>query len=613
MDPTDKEVNIVGPFAGYIAASYSLFQHNPLDLSRQTVRLVCVLPDLTRRGRIQCRLWHSKTSAEEYRCVSYMWGASTDMYVVNVNGKGFAVRENLWRFLDAARQDLSGQALWIDALCINQETVEERNHQVQQMGTIYMNAKLTVTWISGMNNIFRLLQDDALVGNAWCVHSALGQTQDGLTLLCNNEYWRRVWVIQEILLAKELVLMTESCLLAWTKFSQFLLGHSTSKVKVSVMDLEKDVQQQIEDSWPAKLAQMRMMSSGQMHEHSLFDLLRSFGKSQCSDIRDRVLGLLGLACDFGPETFQLVDYSKDVVRLFELVMKFCTSNANVLSDARVLIQGSNLTREQLMQVVKALPGVGVRTSSLRKAAELGGDYLECEHCEASLVFKSLRDSATSALPTSWLESNHDTNEAARRYTISGAPLNTGHIRKGFSICCLADYGFNVHLVFGDGHLSAHNSLERMFRNLQEGVLLPRHDRHSCYSLSIMREAKFSLCQSVKGGASVIHGDFLAKCFLLFGIPSEAPFIKRYLLHTDDDEQNDKASGQTPRTTALQRISSIDEPLDQGSQHDDYGDMLVQSNGQGDAEAWRFSQDLRLVEDFVCMDFFNSHEGVEHYS
>jgi hypothetical protein len=37
--------------------------------------------------------------------------------------------------------------IWIDAICINQQDNEEKDHQVQHMGEIYRNAKLVVVWL----------------------------------------------------------------------------------------------------------------------------------------------------------------------------------------------------------------------------------------------------------------------------------------------------------------------------------------------------------------------------------------------------------------------------------------------------------------------------------
>ena len=39
------------------------------------------------------------------------------------------------------------EALWIDSICIDQDSLEERSHQVQQMGDIYIKAKELYIWL----------------------------------------------------------------------------------------------------------------------------------------------------------------------------------------------------------------------------------------------------------------------------------------------------------------------------------------------------------------------------------------------------------------------------------------------------------------------------------
>jgi hypothetical protein len=51
--------------------------------------------------------------------VSYTWGPSYPTREISLEGQSFTVRENLWQFLDAAR-DYAKDWLWIDQVCIDQ-------------------------------------------------------------------------------------------------------------------------------------------------------------------------------------------------------------------------------------------------------------------------------------------------------------------------------------------------------------------------------------------------------------------------------------------------------------------------------------------------------------
>jgi hypothetical protein len=74
-----------------------------------------------------------------YSCLSYMWGESVTEYEVILNGRSFHVRKNLYQFLRMASRHPKHMrsALWIDAMCIDQNNDVEKGHQVKRMGDIY--------------------------------------------------------------------------------------------------------------------------------------------------------------------------------------------------------------------------------------------------------------------------------------------------------------------------------------------------------------------------------------------------------------------------------------------------------------------------------------------
>jgi hypothetical protein len=56
-----------------------------------------------------------------------------------------AITKNLKEALVSLRLTEGPRHLWVDAVCIDQANVKERNHQVAQMGTIYANASSLVS------------------------------------------------------------------------------------------------------------------------------------------------------------------------------------------------------------------------------------------------------------------------------------------------------------------------------------------------------------------------------------------------------------------------------------------------------------------------------------
>jgi hypothetical protein len=73
---------------------------------------------------------------------------------LHINGHDFAATSNLVAYLRRARKFFreSGDCArsdphWIDAICINQSDVAERNQEVRRMDTIYNSASMAVGWL----------------------------------------------------------------------------------------------------------------------------------------------------------------------------------------------------------------------------------------------------------------------------------------------------------------------------------------------------------------------------------------------------------------------------------------------------------------------------------
>jgi hypothetical protein len=155
--------------------------------------------------------------------------------------------------------------LWADGLCINQADTAERSHQVQLMGEIYGDAELVISWLGHKNSEILgrslaaldllhsltshlskdefaslrwmepypfLYEDDAVESspdNGGHISNDDGRNSSGddtgggsndtveryrptnklwssLDALCALAYWERVWIVQEVVLAKSLLL-----------------------------------------------------------------------------------------------------------------------------------------------------------------------------------------------------------------------------------------------------------------------------------------------------------------------------------------------------------------------------------------------------------------------
>lgn len=83
----------------------------------------------------------------QYFCLSYTWQPHGPTHEILVNDEQVSIGHNLWLFLCSARSAALDKPLWVDALCIDQSNLQERNEVVSRMGDIYANAERVITWL----------------------------------------------------------------------------------------------------------------------------------------------------------------------------------------------------------------------------------------------------------------------------------------------------------------------------------------------------------------------------------------------------------------------------------------------------------------------------------
>jgi hypothetical protein len=134
-----------------------VFRYAPLDHMTGSIRLIQILPG-PEDSVIRCEMLHTTIYEATYTCVSYTWEPEYPKHNIEINGHVLSVGHNLHQFLQAYRchreqgelqvrkfdervprgvnKTPLANMLWIDAICIAQSDVHEKNHQVQQMGSI---------------------------------------------------------------------------------------------------------------------------------------------------------------------------------------------------------------------------------------------------------------------------------------------------------------------------------------------------------------------------------------------------------------------------------------------------------------------------------------------
>jgi len=144
------------------------YQYEPLPPN--CIRLLELLPAQKNGEVIQCQLYAIDLgeSPGHYEALSYVWGdPKQPREVISVNGAALSIYETLHQILVSLRRGDSVRPLWIDAICINQDDIDERNTQVPLMRDIYKDAGRTVVWLgppdSKAENRFRRSTEETFI------------------------------------------------------------------------------------------------------------------------------------------------------------------------------------------------------------------------------------------------------------------------------------------------------------------------------------------------------------------------------------------------------------------------------------------------------------------
>ena len=207
------------------------FKYSPLP-KKTSIRLI----DL-RSGNwldpLVCQLHVADiTNVSRYTALSYVWGDSDDTVGIQCEDRTLSITRNLDEALRHLRHDSDSVKLWVDAVCINQGDVDERSQQVKLMADIYRSADLVLVWLgqdetgiaqeafdnieAQVDFIRKLTAQDVELGQSrW---HPLRESLDPVIALCRRAWFFRSWTVQEVGLARRVVLHWGQAELDWNKF-----------------------------------------------------------------------------------------------------------------------------------------------------------------------------------------------------------------------------------------------------------------------------------------------------------------------------------------------------------------------------------------------------------
>ena len=123
------------------------YQYRSLS-SPRAIRVLELLPAASLHRKLHCGL--VETSVDDplpFDALSYVWGYPQGDKPLICGGQTILITENCELALRYLRRKDRKVLLWVDAVCIDQYSVLERNHQVSVMGSIYHKAKNVIIWL----------------------------------------------------------------------------------------------------------------------------------------------------------------------------------------------------------------------------------------------------------------------------------------------------------------------------------------------------------------------------------------------------------------------------------------------------------------------------------
>lgn len=325
------------------------------------VRILKLLPGLDKQP-IECVLDTASLDGEDcrYQALSYTWGSLDHMLDITCNGMTFAITRNLHSALLRLRGKEHVVPLWVDALYINQsqdsQALREREAQVQLMWIIFPGRKkLSPIWGETVDHQedfedflwpFRNLPDNprtsaevtGLKAGEYGLPGMQHACWPTLAQVLSQDYFQRVWIIQECVLATKLEFLLGTArygadfleiLLQARLYGRFLAAKLASGVNLALEEGDVDLSisnvasffsalshdhpreiMALRKAWWANNApEWKLFRQSMVHEKML-----NCASHEAMDKRDKIYSLLGLLFQDGHRVIE-VDYSDTVENL----------------------------------------------------------------------------------------------------------------------------------------------------------------------------------------------------------------------------------------------------------------------------------------------------------
>jgi Heterokaryon incompatibility protein (HET) len=265
---------------------------------------ICVFEHMKGQDCPECREYH----APDYEAISYTWGDMTATDFIQVNGRLLPVTSNCALTLIRLRYTNKPRLIWIDAICIDQKFLQERNHQLHIMNRIYGSASKVLIFLG---------DGDSSTDLAMKIVHTIGLSESGKDLfsdvlhfdsasailgIVQRPWFNRIWVLQEVAWSWSATVICGGTELPWDSFRKGLLRlvGKLSFEPPSVLSFKRDNLHNYFDMTP----------------QVMFSELSRTRHCKATDPLDKIYALYPLASPFNDQlSLPPVDYNQSPLEL----------------------------------------------------------------------------------------------------------------------------------------------------------------------------------------------------------------------------------------------------------------------------------------------------------
>ena len=233
---------------------------------------------------------------------------------------------------------------WIDRMCINQADTDERNQQVMLMGDIFRNALQVLAWLDEVDEhtapAFNFIKHVADVSASLDFNAVPPAPSEGAELpdaqippledpgwaavdeLFTREYFKRAWIFQEIVIARNALLCCGDLHVNWMNLKWLVICRSVLDRDTNAKRDLARYRKEIGSRGVMHMIQAQTFVEMEWQDDDflkLWVLLGSRRGNQASEDRDRVFSLLKVAID-GSAPALRPDYRKSVREVYASVV-----------------------------------------------------------------------------------------------------------------------------------------------------------------------------------------------------------------------------------------------------------------------------------------------------